>query len=132
MANVTILNYDDQVKTNADRYQSVFKIGSVEGYVNSRHYNRGTVKENLDRAIKHRHDLAWVSNSATTITSDYEGKDEHMRKEREAYANAIILSEGQIVEVEGRQYTVNIIPRHEDYSCGGINLVPYANHPYVK
>ena len=121
------LNNRDQVKTNQDKFDSEFIVGSVEGY------NRGreTSEEALERAIGFKHDLAWVNMSGASLTADYKGKDEDMRKEREAYANAIVLDEGDRVIIEGREYTVKILAKHESYS-DGIQLVPFSNHPYVK
>lgn len=124
---ITTLNYNDQVKTSSDKYETVFKVGSVEGY----HGKWETSEEALERSIGLRHPLAWVNASGACITSDYEGKSEDLRKASEDYKNAILINDGDHVIVEGREYTVRVLARHESYS-DGIKLVPFANHPYVK
>ena len=121
------LNNRDQVKTNQDRFDSKFIVGSVEGY----NRRRETSEEELERAIGFKHDLAWINMLGASLTADYKGKDEDMRKQREAYANAIVLNEGDHVIIEGREYTVKILANHENYS-DGIQLIPFSNHPYVK
>ena len=121
------LNNRDQVKTNQDRFDSKFIVGSVEGY----NRRRETSEEELERAIGFKHDLAWINMLGASLTADYKGKAEDLRKEREAYANAIVLNEGDHVIIEDREYAVKILPNHESYS-DGIQLVPFANHPYVK
>lgn len=121
--NTTILLHSgNQVKTNQDKYETVFKVGSVEARCD---------EEQVQRSISLRHPLAWINASGATICADYEGKAQDMANERQAYENAIELTEGQHVLVEGRKYTVKILANHEAYS-DGIQLVPFANHPYVK
>ena len=121
------LNNRDQVKTNQDKFDSKFIVGSVEGSIRGRE----TAEEALERAIGFKHKLAWVNMLGASLTADYKGKAEDMRKEREAYANAIVLDEGDHVIIEGREYTVKILAKHESYS-DGIQLIPFSNHPYVK
>ena len=121
------LNDRDQVKTNQDKFDSKFIVGSVEGSIRGRE----TSAEALERAIGFKHKLAWVNMLGASLTADYKGKAEDMRKEREAYANAIVLDAGDHVLIEGREYTVKILANHENYS-DGIQLVPFSNHPYVK
>ena len=121
------LNNREQVKTNKDKFDSEFIVGSVEG----QRMGKETSEAALQRAIGFKHDLAWINMSGAALTADYKGKAEDMRKQREAYANAIVLDEGDHVIIEGREYTVKILANHENYS-DGIQLVPFANHPYVK
>ena len=121
------LNYNDQVKTSSDRYETVFTVGSVEGY----HGKWETLEEALDRVIGFRHPLAWVNASGACLTADYEGKDDDRRRASEAYRDATLINSGDHVTVEGRQYTVRVLDRHESYS-DGIRLIPLANHPYIN
>ncbi len=121
------LNDRDQVKTTQDKFDSKFLVGSVEGSTRGRE----TFEEALERAIGFKHKLAWVNMLGASLTADYKGKAEDMRKEREAYANAIVLDAGDHVIIEGREYTVKILANHENYS-DGIQLIPFSNHPYVK
>ena len=126
MKKIITLHYNDQVKTPSDKYESVFKVGTVEGYL----LEGETVEESLERAIGFKHVLAWVNMSPTCITADYNGKAEDLRKKSDAYANAIVLDEGDHVLLDGREYKVKILPNHEMYS-DGIQFVPFANHPYI-
>jgi len=121
------LNDRDQVKTSQDKFDSEFIVGSVEG----QRMGKETSETALQRAIGFKHDLAWINMSGASLTADYKGKAEDMRKQREAYANAIVLDAGDHVIIEGREYTVKILANHESYS-DGIQLVPFSNHPYVK
>ena len=121
------LNHNDQVKTSSDRHETVFKVGSVEGYKSKWE----TPEEALERSIGFRHDLAWVNASGACLTADYEGKEDDRRKESEAYRDATLINSGDHVIVEGREYTVDVLDRHESYS-DGIKLIPLANHPYVN
>ena len=125
--NTIKLNNRDQVKTNQDKFDSEFIVGSIEG----QRMGKETSEKALQRAIGFKHDLAWINMLGASLTADYKGKAEDMRKEREAYANAIVLDEGDHVIIEGREYTVKILANHENYS-DGIQLVPFSNHPYVK
>jgi len=121
------LNHGDQVKTSSDRYETVFKVGSVEGY----HGKWETSEEALERSIGFGHPLAWVNASGACLTADYEGKADDRRRASEAYRDATLINSGDHVTVEGREYTVEVLARHESYS-DGIKLVPFANHPYVN
>lgn len=121
MNNTIKLHSGYQVKTNQDKYETVFTVGTVEARCG---------KEGLERALSLGHELAWINAQGATLTGDYEGKAQDMANARQAYDNAIELTEGQHVILEGREYTVEILPNHEDYS-DGIKLIPFANHPYV-
>ena len=68
--NTIKLNNRDQVKTNQDKFDSEFIVGSVEGCIRGRE----TSEEALERAIGFKHDLAWVNMSGASLTSDYKGK----------------------------------------------------------
>lgn len=46
--------------------------------------------------------------SGTMITANYRGKDEDMRKESEAYQNAVELKDGEVVVIEGLRYFVRM------------------------
>lgn len=127
MKETITLNHNDQVKTPLDKYESVFEVGTVEGYL----LDGETAEDSLKRAIGFQHDLTWVLKSPTCITANYKGKAEELRKKSEDYANATVLNEGDHVIVEGREYTVKILPNHESYS-DGIKFVPFANHPYIS
>jgi len=124
---VITLNHNDQVKTSSDRYETVFKVGSVEGYKSKWE----TPEQALERSIGFRHPLAWVNASGACLTADYEGKADDRRRASEAYRDATLINSGDHVIVEGREYTVQVLDRHESYS-DGIKLVPLANHPYVN
>ena len=119
------LNYNDQVKTSSDRYETVFTVGSVEGY------NSYDLEEALERSIGFGHPLAWVNASGACLTADYEGKADDRKRASEAYRDATLINSGDHVTVEGREYTVKVVARHESYS-NGIKLIPFANHPYIN
>jgi len=122
------LNDNDQVKTSSDRYETIFTVGSVEGYSQS---GSETPEEALKRSIGFGHPLAWVTASGACLTADYEGKADDHRRAAEAYRDATLINSGDHVIVEGREYTVQVLDRHESYS-DGIKLIPLANHPYIK
>ena len=64
------LNNRDQVKTNQDKFDSKFIVGSVEGSIRGRE----TSEEALERAIGFKHKLAWVNMLGASLTADYKGK----------------------------------------------------------
>lgn len=92
-----------------------FTIGTVEGYaaenfhLKSSATKTGTAIEAIsaavDRAIKNGHDLAYTINIGKCIT-DSQGYYERLRAEQAA---AIEICAGEIVLIEGREYTVKLM-----------------------
>lgn len=58
-----------------------------------------------------RHYL-WANQSPCVLTANYPGKAEAMRKKEEAYDNALMLDDGDIVEVDGMQFEVHCVKRN--------------------
>lgn len=78
-------------------------VGSVESYALK--CGRDP-KKDVARAIELGHDLAYTINPGFSITDSYPGKSEKIAREKADFESAVFLKNGEIVEVESRQYTV--------------------------
>ena len=99
---VRTLVYRQQIKTTRDRYEPVITIGTLRGYAAEN-------GEDPDVAIKilkgFGHSVApWTMLHAAAITADYPGKAEAHEQKRKAYAEAVLIEDGEMVEIEGILY----------------------------
>lgn len=100
---------------------SLATIGSVEAY--AKQYNNDP-QEALERARKHGHNLAWANTNCSVLCA-YEWHHERVKAEQAA---AITLAEGELVEVEGRPYTIRFRPGNTKYGRDqdAIQLIPFT------
>jgi len=118
------LKHNDQIRRTDDEFSPVITIGTVAGMCRSDFERYGEVycwtddesvegwmEKDIEKAIKihelvergRGHDIVWANLHAACLTSNYPGKDEEMLKKREAYANAPVIEDGEIVIIEGRK-----------------------------
>ena len=74
------LAHKEQIRTTMDTYNPVIMVGA-----------------NFDEA--------WTIKHAACITADYPGKAAEMAAKREAYINAVLVRDQEVVEIEGHMYT---------------------------
>jgi hypothetical protein len=82
--------------------QEAFEVGTLEGYAAE---NKEDIAKALERAIRNGHDLAWTINCGTVITNTRG----YYEREEAKKANAVVLCEGEAVQIEGRQYKVKVM-----------------------
>jgi len=98
---MTTLTHGQQIKTTRDRYEPVITVGTVEGC--ARKYNED-VAEQVAIALERGHEIAWTYRHASCVESDYAGKAEAAAKRHADYAAAVLIEDGETVEIEGRTY----------------------------
>jgi hypothetical protein len=93
------------------------RVYTVRGYANELGWNP-------DEAEKHatiqREDLAFTAQTPGIMTSDYAGKSEKIEATRREIGASPILVNGQLVEIEGRVFTVRLMG---DQYCDPIKFV---------
>jgi|ETNvirnome_2_300_1030623.scaffolds.fasta_scaffold01000_10 hypothetical protein len=118
------LKDNQQVRTEMDKYSPVITIGTVKAFI-KKMAKGDLVKEQelIDRCNKRRENAVWSNKHGTCLTADYAGKAEDMEKKREAYKNAILLIDGELVKVDGEIYKVKYTnPRVSD----PIHFIPHT------
>ena len=119
----------EQVKWAGIKHQFEVTVGTIEGY--ARKYNEDP-QEALDRNeafIKAEpwtageRSLAWTHKAAGELVADFPGKAAWIQEKRERFANATVLENGELVEIEGRRYTVRVLARADAVS-DPIHFVP--------
>jgi hypothetical protein len=95
------LTHNQQIRTTRDRYEPTITVGTVEG--SCLKYN-DDIAETVKTTIERGHDLAWTYRHAACIESNYDGKAEAAAKRHADYAAAVLLEDGELVEIEGRIY----------------------------
>ena len=86
------LTHGEQIRTTMDTYNPVITIGTAKGF--EAEYGKDTDKIE-----------AWTTKHAAYITADYPGKANDLAEKREAYKNAVLVRNGDVVEIEGHIYT---------------------------
>lgn len=116
-----------QVKTPYDEYQPVIEIGTVSDFhkdgmyyddngacdfENKRPFSIEPWKKreaNCGRDWKKNY--VWANRRAACLTANYPGKAAEMERKRQAYEDAVVLDDGDIVEVDGMLFEVFCIKR---------------------
>ena len=114
------LHHGQQVKMqkNMFKYEPVVTVGSAEGY--AREYREDEAAavarclENQKARPYDGHKLAWTNKHACCLTADYAGKANDMLAARMAFADAVVLEDGETVQIEGRTYTVKYLGDYAD------------------
>lgn len=126
MSKVIKLESGQQIKTPHDTYSPVIKICtskafSTDGtYIGPEgkwmdekipfHFEGWKIWEaNCGRDWKKQY--LWSNRHAACITSDYPGKAAEMEIKREQYEEAVLLDDGDIVEVDGMLFEVFVVKR---------------------
>ena len=60
------------------------------------------------RAIANGHDTAWTVNPGSALLGDREAAKRMLAKEAEQLAGAVMIENGQVVEIEGERFKVKI------------------------
>lgn len=108
---MTILKHDDHVRLEGWEGISV-KVGTARGYAAS--YN-GDQEEAHQRAVKNGHNTAWTVYTGTALYGDRAYGALKAAERMENFIKAILLADGQVVEIEGERFTVKVIRRNEKY-----------------
>lgn len=97
----------------AFKYRPVVTVGTVEGYAKQNNEDPDVaVARCVGNIAKHRgmgHCLAWTNMAAAVITDNYKGKDADRAAAAARFDMATILTDGEIVEIEGRKYAIKYL-----------------------
>ena len=116
------LKHGDYVKYPGIKYRPEITVGTIEGY--ARQYNEDP-QEALDRNAAYikvnpweagSRPLAWTNKAAGVLVADYAGKEKWLADKAARFEAAVTLENGEVVEIEGRQYTVNVLCRANSVS----------------
>lgn len=121
--NPTVLTYNQPVR--AARWMSVATVFSVEGC--TRQWNREDAARKIPmgqqdvaaavaRAVRHGHDLASTIYTGGCLMANGPAKDRMIANAELAMEHAEVLEPGQLVEIEGRRYTVAFPQRGDCHS----------------
>jgi hypothetical protein len=126
MNTIIQLTAGQQIKTPYDEYQPVIEIGTSKNFSkNGTHIGpEGTW---LDESIPFhlegwkiweancgrnwKTQYLWANRRAACLTADYPGKAAEMEAKRQAYEDAVMVDDGDIVEVDGMKFEVFVIKR---------------------
>lgn len=113
-----ILAHNQQIKMAQFRHRPKVTVHSVEGYAKENGLNPN---EQVVQTFKLRretrdsaHCLVWSYKAASVLTADYKGKDEAKAAEDAAYLAAVLIADGQEVQIEGRVFTVRYMGDYSD------------------
>ncbi len=101
-----ILIDNQQIKTEMDKYSPVITVHTIEVFYSEMKYSKEEAQEKIKKSIREGNSQAWTNRHASVLTADYKGKAEVMRKKKEAYQNAILLLDGELVTIRGIVYKV--------------------------
>ena len=100
------LSHGQQIVVPSFKYQNKIELVTPRGYA----LQHGDCPEESEaRAIKFGHDFLACFQHCSIITEDYEGKAEELDAARREWEEAQRIEQGDIVECEGRRYTVNVL-----------------------
>lgn len=100
------LTHGQQIVVPSFKFQNKIELVTPRGYA----LKHGDCPEEAEaRAMKNGWDLLACFKHASIITADYEGKAEALEAERKEWEEAQRIEQGDIVECEGRRYTVNVL-----------------------
>jgi hypothetical protein len=101
------LTHRQQIRTTMDKYEPEIIVCSVEGCVRDR---GGDPSLAYEKEIQRAEDCGtaaqtvFSNQSPACLTADYPGKAEAHAAKRAAYAAAVLIENGELVEIEGRVY----------------------------
>lgn len=99
------LTHAQQIVVPSFKYQKKIELVTPRGYALS----YGDCPEEAEaQAVKFGHELLACFQHCSIISADYEGKAEEIEAERKEWEKAQRVSEGDLVECEGRKYLVKI------------------------
>ncbi len=105
---VTVLTHLQQIRTTMDEFEPVVTVGTIEGCARTYNENpKNALARNSTHQGKNHHQeypLAWTHKGATCLTSNYPGKDEAMKVKHQSYLEAVLVTDGELVLIEGRAY----------------------------
>lgn len=120
------LTAGQQIKTPYDEYRPVIIIGTTSSFSKDGTHI-GPEGTWLDEAIPFhlegwkiwetncgrdwKKQYAWANQRGACLTADYPGKAAEMERKAKAYADAVMVDDGDIVEIEGLQFEVTCIKR---------------------
>ncbi|MEH2565232.1 hypothetical protein [Bradyrhizobium sp. AZCC 2289] len=82
------------------------KVSSIESFVAKFGWD---LNEHLGRAVERGESLAWVNGHIVTLVGDKAAALRNAEKARRNREAATVLKNGDLVEIEGRRYTVRIV-----------------------
>ena len=102
------LTHGQQIKTTIDNHRPVITVGTIAGFAAAM---KDDVGQATVQAIANGWSLAWTNKAPAVLESPYAGIELRRAKEADAYAAAVIVEDGEIVEIDGRQYKARYVRR---------------------
>ena len=103
------LSHGQQIVVPSFKYNNKIQLVTPSGYA----LEEGHCPEEWEaRAAKFGHEFLACFQHSSIITADYEGKAEKLDAERKEWENAQRIQQGDLVECEGRKYSVKILGEH--------------------
>lgn len=129
------LKHGEQVKYTGINWEPVITVGTLEGMVPVYFPTVEAAWENHNNFAANNpwspNPTAWTMKLGACLTANYAGKAAERAAAAEAFKNATVLTEGETVEIEGRQYTVHIHPRADQLS-DPIHFIPVTSENTIK
>jgi hypothetical protein len=111
----TILKHNEFVRFSNYRPNTTFYVGSVEGMAKEHGDDPDAMLTlnavNAARMRSQDHSIAWIAPRAGVITSHIPTNQRNQRDHDEAR----VLTMGQVVEIEGREYVTKEAPNNNVY-----------------
>jgi hypothetical protein len=121
------LKHGEQVKVVGMKFCPEITVGTVEGY--ALQYNEDPAEALARNAANakanpwERYPLAWTNKAASVLEADYAGKAARLAEKQAKFDSATTLAHGELVEIEGRMYTVHVMDR-ADSVCDPVHFIP--------
>lgn len=100
------LTHGQQIVIPSFKYTNKIQLVTPSGYALEEGH---CPKEWEARAAKFGHEFLACFQHCSILTADYKGKDEQLQAERKEWEDAQRVEQGDLVECEGRKYTVKIL-----------------------
>lgn len=123
---ITLTN-GDQVRLAAWEHASV-PVTTVRGYAAEYKENPETTYQ---RAVERGHNTAWTTFTGHMLYGNAEEGRRALAERRAKYDKAVVVEDGEQVEIEGEIFTVKVLPRNEKapYNSDPIHFVKYIVVP---
>jgi len=102
------LTHGEQIKTTIDKYQPIISVGTIAGYAAR---IGGDPEQMIRQSRKFGWETAWTEKAPAILEAPYPGIELRRAKEADAYAAAVTVEDGEIVEIDGLQYYARYVRR---------------------
>ncbi len=121
------LKHNEQVKVVGMKHRPEITVGTIEGYAKAYHKDPADALARNAACAKDNpwgeYPLAWTTRAPGEIVADYAGKAAWLAKKQAKFDAATTLTHGELVEIEGRMYTVQVQAR-ANIVCDPVHFIP--------